>query len=60
MKPCETYQKTHSNCDVAFPKHCDYACAVSHYKPRPYGKWLFWTIVVLSVVAVIVQIGLTK
>ena len=52
-------KRTHSSSALAFKGHCDYACPVEHHKPRlsRVWKWLFWTIVGLSIVAFSFQIG---
>lgn len=39
-------KRSYSNSTTAFPKHCDYACALECGKPHGHGKWM-WSIVFL-------------
>jgi hypothetical protein len=58
MKPCEEYKRTHSNPSLAFKNHCDYACAIEKHRQSRVWKYLFWAIVVLSVISLGVQVGI--
>jgi len=41
------FSRTHSSAEMAFPKHCEYACALVAHRNSRWGVWWFLFLLVV-------------